>query len=347
MSHFMRHSMRKFLALLVARNKEFYRDKGTLGWTFLFPFIVLAGFAYGYSGRQDPLLQLRATPAAAVDAPALKAVGALPGVKLVGADDPAAALQKLERYEVDAVVTAGPGGTLTYRLNEDSDKGRLAEHLLREAAGPGARLVRVPVAGRHIRYADWLLPGLLAMNIMFGSMFGVGYVIVRYRKNGVLKRLRATPLGAFQFLAAQLVSRMLLMVLTSWVVLLGARVVIGFRPQGSWLDFTVFLAISAMAMIAVGLVVAARIASEEVADGILNMMTWPMIFLSGIWFSLDGASPWVLRAAQLVPLKHVVDGLRAILIEGAPIAQLGPQIAVLAAISVALTALGSAIFRWR
>ena len=185
------------------------------------------------------------------------------------------------------------------------------------------------------------------MNIMFGSMFGVGYVVVRYRKNGVLKRLRATPLSAFQFLSAQVISRMLLMLITSFMVLAGAMVLIGFRPQGSWLDLAVFLCVCSTSMISLGLVVAARIATEEVAEGILNLMTWPMIFLSGIWFSIEGASPWVLSGAKLMPLTHVVDGLRAILIEGAGLTQLVPQITVLLVLSVVFLGIGSAIFRWR
>lgn len=82
-------------------------------------------------------------------------------------------------------------------------------------------------------------------------------------------------------------------------------------------------------------------------QGLLNLMTWPMIFLSGIWFSLEGASPWVLRGAQLMPLTHVVDGLRAILIEGAGLAQLAPQLTVLLTLSVVFLGIGSAIFRWR
>jgi ABC-type multidrug transport system permease subunit len=343
--------MSKLLALIGARNKEFYRDRAALIWTLLFPFIVLAGFTYGYSGRQEPLLRVRVAPASAVVEPALRDLVAVPGVELKETDDEAAALAKLARYELDLVVTVADGGRrLRYALNADSDKGKLAERLLRDAAGrqaPPPALETRTVAGRRIRYADWLLPGLLAMNIMFGSMFGVGYVVVRYRKNGVLKRLRATPLSAFQFLTAQVLSRMLVTLVTSFMVLGGAMVLIGFRPQGSWLDLAVFLCVCATSMISLGLVVAARIATEEVAEGLLNLMTWPMIFLSGIWFSLEGASPWVLRGAKLMPLTHVVDGLRAILIEGVGLGQLVPQLAVLAGLSVVFLAIGAAIFRWR
>jgi ABC-type multidrug transport system permease subunit len=185
------------------------------------------------------------------------------------------------------------------------------------------------------------------MNIMFGSMFGVGYVIVRYRKNGVLKRMRATPLSAFQFLSAQVLSRMFLMVITSGMVLLGSMLLIGFKPQGSWLDLAIFLCVCSTAMISLGLLVAARIANEEVADGVLNLMTWPMIFLSGVWFSIEGASNWVLWSAKLMPLTHIVDGLRSILLEGATLTQVIPQITGLLCLSLIFLAIGSAIFRWR
>lgn len=341
--------MNKLVALIGARNKEFYRDRAALIWSLLFPFIVLAGFAYGYSGRQEPLLRVRVTPAAALASATLRELAAVPGVELKETDDEAAALKKLTRYELDLVVSAS-AERLAYSLNADSDKGKLAERLLRDAVerqSPRPALEARPVEGRRIRYADWLLPGLLAMNIMFGSMFGVGYVVVRYRKNGVLKRLRATPLSAFQFLTAQVISRMLVTLVTSFMVLGGAMVLIGFRPQGSWLDLALFLCVCATSMISLGLIIAARIATEEVAEGLLNLMTWPMIFLSGIWFSIEGASSWVLQGAKLMPLTHVVDGLRAILIEGAGIGQLVPQITVLMVLSAVFLAIGAAIFRWR
>lgn len=344
--------MKKFLALINARNKEFYRDHSTMIWTLLFPFIVLMGFTYGYSGKQEPVLRITAYPAHGASLPMLKPLREVPGLEIVASDDAAAARRKVERYESDlALEIQDEGRSLIYAINDGSDKGKLARRLVLDAfqaqAEPRPSLTERAVEGRRIRYADWLVPGLLAMNIMFGSMFGVGYVIVRYRKNGVLKRLRATPLTAFQFLFAQVVSRMLLMVVTSYMVIGGAMLLIGFRPQGSWVDIGIFLSVSAMAMISVGLLVAARVASEEVAEGVLNLMTWPMMFLSGVWFSLEGASRWVLYGAQAMPLTHVVEGLRAILIDGASLASLGSQVVVLGILSAVFVVISSAIFRWR
>lgn len=347
--------MKKLLALIKARNLEFYRDRAAFGWTLIFPFIVLAGFAYGYSGKSEPVLSVRANGNGIAENAVVRILRETPGMDFQVLADEAAVLKKLSRYETDlAIRLAANGKDLVYSMNPDSDRSKLAERLLQQAhlAQPVPRplLEARLVAGKKIRYADWLLPGLLAMNIMFGSMFGVGYVIVRYRKNGVLKRLRATPLSAFQFLCAQVVSRMMLMVTTSFFVVGGAMLLIGFRPanfSANLVDLLLFLAVSSAAMISVGLVVAARISSEEVADGVLNLMTWPMIFLSGIWFSLDGASSWVVTISKFMPLTYVVKGLRAILIDGAHITQLLPEVGILSVITAVLVCIGSALFKWR
>jgi ABC-2 type transport system permease protein len=347
--------MKKLLALIKARNLEFLRDRAALTWSIAFPFIVLAGFGYGYSGKKEPLLSIRATGKNAAENPIIRALRETPGMDFQALPDEALALRKLSRYETDLTLAVSDDGThLAYSFNPDSEKGKLAERLLHQAIAlqppPRPTLEAREITGHKIRYADWLLPGLLAMNIMFGSMFGVGYVIVRYRKNGVLKRLRATPLSAFQFLSAQVISRMLLMVLTSFLVVGGAVLLIGFRPASvstATIDLFLFLCVSAAAMISVGLIVAAQISSEEVADGVLNLMTWPMIFLSGIWFSIDGASPWVVAISKAMPLTYVVKGLRAILIDGAHFTELLPEVTILLVMTVVFVTIGSLLFKWR
>ncbi len=344
--------MKKLLALVSARNKEFYRDRSAMIWTFIFPFVVLAGFNYGYSGRQDPILKVMVYPPTTLALPTIQTLKSLPGIEIKTSDEEKSALNTLSHYETDLLIRPAENGqSLIYSINGDSDKGKLSERLLSIAAEKQGdhrpQIESRTIEGKRIRYSDWILPGLLSMNIMFGSMFGVGYVIVRYRKNGVLKRLRATPLSAFLFLLSQVLSRVLLMVVTSVMVIAGAMVLIGFQSQGSWLNLLLFLTVSSAAMISLGLVVAAKIASEEVAEGILNLMTWPMMFLSGIWFSIEGANPWVIWCAKLMPLSHVVSGLRAILIEGAGLWQVMPQMAILSALSMIFLGLGSALFRWR
>ena len=140
---------------------------------------------------------------------------------------------------------------------------------------------------------------------------------------------------------------MLLMLFTTVIVVEGSVLMIDFQMQGSWITLLLFLCTSTAAMVSLGLVVAARIKTEEVAEGILNLMTWPMIFLSGIWFSIEGASSWVLWSAKLMPLTPVVEGLRLIMIEGATFNQVLPQMLTLLGLTLVFLGIGSALFRWR
>ena len=190
------------------------------------------------------------------------------------------------------------------------------------------------------------MAGLLSMNIMFSSLFGVGYVIVRYRKSGVLRRIKATPVSAFEFLAAQVASRFVLILVTSAIVLAGCRLFVDFQMFGSYLNLFLVLSLGALCLISMALVVASRVASEEFAGGILNILTWPMMLFSGVWFSLEGTNPVLQKVAQLFPLTHMVDASRAIMTEGAGLAEIGGHLTILAALAVVFMAASSILFRW-
>lgn len=337
--------MKKFIALVVARNKEFYRDKATLLWTFIFPFLVLLGFAYGSSGEEQAFLRIGVASSAAPIS-TIETFTSIPHLQLINYDDSAAALKAIERHQLDLYLKAEPR-SVSYWINPDAPKAAIAERLLKASISNNTTLDKKELTGQKTRYVDWLVPGMIGMNLMFASLYGVGYVVVRYRKNGVLKRLRATPLTSFEFLLAQIVSRTLLLLVTTSLTILGAKLLIGFQMAGSWIDLMIFVAVGSSSLIALGMLVAARLSSEEVADGILNVMTWPMIFLSGIWFSLEGASGWVLGISRALPLTHLVNGLRAIMLDGAPLSSQASQLFALLIAGAVLLAVGSLIFKWR
>ncbi len=345
--------MKRFFALVGARNKEYFRDRGAMGWNFIFPFLVVFGFAFGSSGRQDDVLKWGLQG----DAPAYQSVRELQAISFVTVapeggrlDAPGihasidSAINKVRRHQLDLLVSAGPEGELRYWINPASNKSALSETILKRSVS--APLRKETVEGAPIRYVDWLVPGLVCMNLMFNSLFGVGYVLVRYRKNGVLKRLNATPVRAHEFLAAQIVSRIGLVLFSSLVFLLGARYLVGVTMNGSWLSMVLILVVGSACMIALSLVVAARVTSEEVAEGLLNVMTWPMMFLSGAWFSLEGASPLLLKATKFLPLTHMIDASRSVMIDGASLGSILPVMGLLGAMTLVFFVLGSALFRW-
>ncbi|EQD52954.1 membrane protein containing Aromatic amino acid beta-eliminating lyase/threonine aldolase, partial [mine drainage metagenome] len=185
------------------------------------------------------------------------------------------------------------------------------------AADPGA--IQLAVSGRQIRYVDWLFPGILAMNMMFSCLFGVGYVVLRYRQSGFLKRLHATPLTAFEFLSAQVLSRLAIILMITAVLYTVVGAMLHFHDAGNLALLLLIAVLGALAMIALGLTVAARLASEELVNGLLNLLTWPMVMLSGAWFSLAGAPGWLRWIAAALPLTQLLHAARAVmLVRGGP-----------------------------
>jgi ABC-2 type transport system permease protein len=337
----------RLLAMTWARSLEFLRDRSALGWNFAFPLLLVAGFAWIFSGPPQPmfkvaLLQPQGAPSALL---------AAPGVQFYLERDVAQARAKVARHRIDLAIdfTQQP---LRYFVNPASQKGAAVEAMLKgtgtlPASGEQAAQ-RVEETGQGMRYVDWAAPGVLGMNLMFSCLFGIGYVIVRYRKSGYLKRLKATPLTAAEFIVAQLLSRLVLTMAVTVTVFIGCNLFLHFRMEGSyWLLFMV-TALGSYSMIAMGLVVSARVTSEELAGGLLNLLSWPMMVLSGVFFSLDGAPQAVQWASELFPLTHLLNAARAIMLDGATLAShdVWQPVLVLSLCSVLFTALGAVGFRW-
>lgn len=332
---------RRFWAVFVARNKEFVRDRGSLAWNLAFPLLTVFGMAFAFSGKNQDVFKVGVVGQVAALPPGFAATRYIQFVPFESED---AAQTRLRHHQIDLLVEAGR--PVKYWINETSPKGYLVERVMlgTDAASPPP--VRGTVTGREIRYVDWLVPGLLAMNMMFSALFGVGYAIVRYRKNGVLKRLKATPLRAVEFLAAQVVSRMVLVLAVFAIVYHGSDLFLHYQRLGSLLNLYLIFALGSACLVSLGLLVAARATSEELAGGLLNLLSWPMMFLSGVWFSLEGAPRPLRLVAEAFPLTHVIDASRAVMTEGAALAQLSGHLAVLAAMTVVFLAVGAWSFRW-
>ena len=251
-------------------------------------------------------------------------------------------LPKVTHQQIDLLVDLH--GVPRYWVNTDSPKGYIVEKLLL-AAAPAAQ--RQPVTGAAVRYVDWLFPGILGMNMMFSCLFGVGYVVLRYRKNGFLKRLHATPLTAFEFLTAQILSRLCLILFVTTLLYVGVGTIIHFHSAGSVALLVLLAVLGALSMIALGLTIASGVSSEELVAGMLNLMTWPMMLVSGIWFSLEGSPRWVQWAAHIFPLTHLLEAGRAVMLDGAGIAQIAPNLLYLAATALIFLTFGAWSFRWR
>lgn len=345
MSNPINASWRRLRAATWARTLEFMRDRSAVSWSIIFPVFLVLGLGYVFSGPGQPLFKVAvlAPQGVALDA-SVHPMLATPQVQFYRETDRAAAIHKVQLQRIDMLIDL-TGADAGYWINTQSPRGKVLEQLLRGAGGPA--LHRQELSGGETRYVDWVAPGVLGMNIMFACLFGIGYVIVRYRKNGYLKRLNATPLRAFEFLLAQLISRLALILLINAAVFAACRLLLHLRMEGSYWDLLLLVLLAIFSMISMGLVVAARISSEELAGGILNVIATPMMVLCGVFFSIDGAPRLLQFTAQLLPLTHLIEGARAIMLDGAGLAQIAPHLLALAAMSVIYMVAGAMLFKWR
>jgi ABC-2 type transport system permease protein len=332
--------IKRLLAVWHARNLEFVRDRRTMIFALLMPIALVVGMSFIFGGKERPFFKVGVI-ATVIDKQAHPFLSER-YLEFVPITDQATGLRKVTHQQIDLLLDLH--GAPRYWVNTDSPKGYIAEKLLLASAA-GAQ--REPVTGAAVRYVDYLFPGILGMNMMFGCLFGVGYVVLRYRKSGFLKRLQATPLSAFEFLTAQVLSRLGLILFVTTVLYLGIGTIIHFHRAGSGLLVILVGILGALSMVAMGLTIAARFSSEEVVGGLLNLLTWPMMLLSGVWYSLEGSPRWVQWVAGLFPLTHVLNAARAVMIDGAGLPEISIDLIYLAATALVFLAFGAWSFKWR
>jgi ABC-type multidrug transport system permease subunit len=315
---------------------EFLRDRGTLFWNLVFPLFLVFGFAFAFSGQDENLFKIGIS-----GAPEAHLFLEEPHIEFVDYASVETALDKLRHHQIDMVIDFSED---EYYINEESAKGAVAEKIF--LASSPASFSRESVSGEPIRYVDWFVPGVIGMNMMFSCIFGVGWIIVRYRKNGVLKRLKATPVRAIEFVSAQLVSRLYIVLITAAVVFGGSNLFLHFMMQGSYLNLLLVTALATVCMISFGLIFAARLKSEELANGLMNLALWPMMAFSGIFFSLEGTPLILQRISRVFPLTHYIEASRAIMLDGAGLPEIMPNLLVLLGLTALFLVVSAFSFKW-
>jgi ABC-2 type transport system permease protein len=337
--------------LTLARVREAVREPGVLFWVFGFPILLSVGLGLAFRGRgpEPVVVGLRDGPGAAVVERALGQAG----IKVERVDEESAR-KRLRAGKIALVIV--PGATadapLTYRYDPTPAESRLArvavdEAIQRAAGRQDPRLVRdAPVTEPGSRYIDFLVPGLIGMNLMSGSMWGIGWVIVNMRVRKLLKRLLATPMRRRDLLLAQAIARIGSVPLEVGSIVLFARLAFDVHVAGSWLALAVVSVAGALSFAGLAILVSSRAQNTETVSGLMNLVMMPMFVLSGVFFSA-AHFPGVLQPAlSLLPLTALNDALRAIMIDGASFGVVARPLAVLTAWGVGSFAVGLRIFRW-
>ena len=335
--------------LTLARVRELIREPEAVFWVFIFPILLAAILGLAFRSRPPEPLPVAVVAGSRADA-RLSALSSQADLKPRSLGE-AEARQALARGQVVLVVSAGDPPTYAYDPTQpDSRAARLAvDAALQRAAGrtdaftPG----RTEMTEPGTRYVDFLVPGLLGMNLMGTGMWGIGFSLVVARQGNLLKRLVASPARRSHILGAQLLSRLIFLVPEAGALLLFAALILGVPVRGSLLLLVGVALLGALAFSGLGLLTAARPRTIEGASGIMNLVMVPMWIFSGIFFSTDRFPAAMQPFVQALPLTALNNALRAVMLEGAGLTPLLPEMALLAAWGAISFVVALRVFRWQ
>jgi ABC-type multidrug transport system permease subunit len=346
-----RWSDHPLVQLTRVRYREFFREPEAVFWVFVFPILLAAGLGIAFRNRapERTIVAVVATPG---DSTLLMALRSGPELQALPMTDSAAA-QALRTGDAVLVVTRTPAGGIEYRYDETRPESRtarlLADDALQRAEG---RQDPVPVRERLVeergaRYIDFLIPGLLGMNLMGSGIWGLGFAIVDARKKRLLKRLIATPMSRWQYLASFALSRLTLLFLEVGLLLGFAVLVFGVPVRGSVPLLLLICLLSSLCFASLGLLIASRAQTIEGASGLMNLAMLPMWIFSGVFFSSSRFPEAIQPLIQALPLTAVIDALRGNVLRGAGLTAIAPELGIILAWMVVSFGLAVKLFRWR
>lgn len=333
--------------LTVVRFLEFVREPEALFWVFIFPILLAAGLGIAFRNRPAEVLKI------AVVSPQLaQSIGQ---EKLLDIEQLTAAKaeEALRTGKVALLAVPGPSGGVVYKYDDTNPEGRtarmLADRAVQRAAG---RVDLVATSDQWMRepgsrYIDFLIPGLLGMNLMGSAIWGMGFAIVDARRKKLMKRLVATPMPRQYFLMSFLLSRLIMLVIEVVVLLGFGTLVFGVPIRGSLVELVLLCMLGSLSFSALGLLIASRARTIEAASGLMNSVMMPMWIVSGVFFSAQRFPDFVQPVIKALPLTAVIDALRMNMLQGAGLAQVSSQMGVLGIWLVVCFALALKLFRWR
>ena len=340
------------LQLTLARFREFYREPEAVFWTFVFPILLAAGLGIAFRSRPAEVARIGVL-ASAPGADTVRAALARDSSLAVEAYDDTAAASALRTGRIALLVVPAGGAELEFRYDAARPEARtarlVAERALQLAAGRTDPLaVRdALVSEPGSRYIDFVLPGLLAMNLMGGGIWGIGFGIVDARRKKLLKRLTATPMSRAHYLLSFLFMRLAMMVVEVAVVVAFGMAVFGVPLRGSVGAFIAICVAGTLMFGAIGLLIASRARTIEGASGLMNVVMLPMWVGSGVFFSATNFPDAVQPVIQALPLTALVDAMRATMLQGGGIAAVGGEMAIMLGWLALCFTLALRLFRWR
>lgn len=338
--------------LTFVRLREFVREPEAVFWTFVFPLLLAAGLGVAFRNRPPDVIRVGVVGDPSMRATA-DALGSAEGLVVERFTHDTAAAAALRAGRVAIVVARGDGSGIEYHFDPTRPDARTARLVVDEAVQRAAGRTDVrPVSEATVRehgsrYIDFFIPGLLGMNLMGSGIWSIAFSIVTARSKRLLKRLAATPMSRMQYLLSFLLSRLLFLVVEVAVLVGFGILAFGVPMRGSIGMLTLICLLAAFAFSALGLLVASRAKTVEAVSGLANLVMLPMWIFSGVFFAASNFPAALQPFIQVLPLTATVDALRATMLQGAPVASIAGELAILAGWLVIPFAVALRIFRWR
>jgi ABC-2 type transport system permease protein len=338
--------MSSLYQLTMVRFRLFLREPEAIFWIFIFPILLAVGLGIAFRNRPADVLQVGATTAHLTQALATDK-----GLTAAVMDE-AAGTRALATGGILLLAIQRPD-SVAYKYDDTNPDARtarlLADRAIQTAAGlhEEVHVENQLVHETGARYIDFVVPGLLGMNLMGSAIWGLGFAIVEARQKKLLKRLVASPMPRWQYLASFLLSRLAMLVIEVAAFLGFARLVFGVPFRGSLWQLGFLCVLTSLAFSALGLLVSSRARTMEAASGLMNLVMLPMWILSGVFFSATRFPAAIQPVVRALPLTAAIDALRGNMLQGMNLGQLIAPLGILLAWLVVPFAVSLRIFRWR
>ncbi len=347
------HRWSGFLHILDVRLRELWREPEVIFWVFGFPILLALGLGIAFRDKPAEIIRV-AIVSGSESQNAMALIQRAPGGSSIHADvlDQSLALRGFRVGKYDLVIESNPQGGYAYRYDPSRPDSVFARAGVDDALQAGAgRKDPIPTSAVAVtepgsRYIDFLIPGLLGMNLMNAAMWGIGFALVDMRQRKLLKRFVATPMRRSDFLLALLSSRLVLMLVEVCLLLGFGVLAFHMKILGSPWSILLIGACGAISFGGLGLLTASRAQKIESASGLMNLVMMPMWIFSGVFFSGERFPAVVQPFIKALPLTALNDALRATILEGASLASQSSRLLVLAVWAVISFALALRWFRW-
>ncbi|MDD5093039.1 MAG: ABC transporter permease [Dehalococcoidia bacterium] len=364
--------MKAFTQVFMAHYRQFMRDRAALFFTFIFPimFILIFGWVFRNPGTEIFKIGIvdQGSPHSAgfitqgLDSVVVKGEKSFK----IKTGELANQLQLLRDGDLDAVIVIPESMDSSLNLNQPADlqlyydpsttvNQQILVPILHQVIDginlslPGnVRFISMEeqsIQSHDLRYIDYLLPGILGMQLMFTGIFG-GLPIIQQRQAHIIKRLGGTPLRRSTLVFGELVFRMILVLLTAVLIILVGRLVFDVQMVGNWLVLCGMVILGTLVFTCLGYLVAAFVKTEEAANPLLNIITFPMMFLSGTFFEVNNMPSYIEPVVKMLPLTYLSDALRQIMVDGSPLYSMTTDIGVMLVWTVVSLAITIRFFRW-